>query len=344
MGFSKSRVKIICGITLFLLFFKEGLALAAPEPSDKDIPNVIIITLSGVRNSESIADTTHQYMPNLWNNMRVEGTVYANLVCLDQEFHMPALDAINTGRNWHIYCKIDTPSIFQYVRKKYSLPLNKLWSVKQYWHTRTYYSCAGYMNDTYPSEVPLTLVTTPELEALFTKQERLFVKSFKKLWDDFQSFRAYMWDSLDEVYYRFFKKIVREFQPKMIQLAMGGVETGHYDTFARYALSLKRSDEMIFEIWQMIQNDPFYKNNTYLIVCPDGARNLYYMHHTENPHNNPGRVWMYIYGPDIKKGMTINRPVYHRDIFATLAYIMDVKTHPNEGKALKDCFSHFNIR
>jgi len=49
-------------------------------------------------------------------------------------------------------------------------------------------------------------------------------------------------------------------------------------------------------------------------------------------------VWMYIYGPDIKKGKTISRQIEHTDIFATLAYLTGVSAPNTEGKVLKDAF------
>ena len=61
-------------------------------------------------------------------------------------------------------------------------------------------------------------------------------------------------------------------------------------------------DREINEIMDIIKTDPFYKDNTYLIVSPDHDRNTYYMQH--NLYNNKP-VWLYIYGPDIKKGTVI---------------------------------------
>jgi hypothetical protein len=321
-------------LIISLLFFKESHAAGAAE---KDIPNIFILVLSGVRNSESISDPTHQYIPNLWGKMRKEGVFYTDLVCVDQEFHMPAVNAINTGQNQSIYFKIDAPSIFQYVRKKYALPQNKLWAIKEFCDCGNYYKTDGYAEDSAPSALPLDLRTSPEIEAIFTKQELSFANSFRGSSKN-TGLRVNIWDSIDEVFYRLVKKVTLEFKPKMLEFAMGGIDSAHYDTFARYVLSLKRSDEMVFEIWQMIQNDSFYKDNTYLIVCPDHSRNTYYQHHTQNAHDEPSHTWMYIYGPRIKKGTLIRRPIFHRDIFATLAYIMDVETLPNKGRVLKDCF------
>jgi arylsulfatase A-like enzyme len=120
---------------------------------------------------------------------------------------------------------------------------------------------------------------------------------------------------------------------------MAGVETAHYDTFGRYVISLKHCDNNIYGIWKMIQEDPEYKDNTYLFVCPDHSRNVYYMQHTENVYDDPSRVWMYVYGPGVKKGAVIKRKINHTDIFATLCAIFKIDAKSASGRVLKDCLS-----
>lgn len=144
------------------------------------------------------------------------------------------------------------------------------------------------------------------------------------------------WDINEEVCYQAVKSILKVYKPKILHFVMDGVDSAHYDTFGRYVLAIKDTDQRLFEIWEFIQNDPFYKDNTYLFVALDHSRDRYYMHHMEYDSTRQG--WLYVYGPNVKKGIKINRPLYHIDIFATVAYIMNLKTHPTKGKVLKDCF------
>jgi len=343
MNLYKLIFKIIFIIFIvFSLFFKENLSLYAKKISDKKIPNIIIIMLNGVRNIESIEDPTHQYIPNLWNKMRREGVLYTNLVNLNSEFHVPAADAVITGKNYPFYRRINTPSIFQYIRKKYALPANRLWSIGNWYYNDRVYEADDYSKDTYPSQMSMPqLKLSAELESVLTKQETMFIEFFKEFrrLEIIKSLYFYIhWDSMDEVYYRVFKRVIEKFKPKFIFYMPMATDSAHYGTFSRYTLALKHNDERIFEIWQMINRDPFYKDNTYLVVCPDHGRNLYYRHHNENTYNNPSSVWMYIYGPDIKKGVIVDRIVHHIDIFSTLAYIMDIETEASEGRILQDCF------
>jgi len=113
----------------------------------------------------------------------------------------------------------------------------------------------------------------------------------------------------------------------------------HYDSYSRYVLTLKMDDEIIYGIWRMIQTDPFYKDNTYLFVCPDDERNAYYRYHDSNARDNPCHVWLYAFGPGVKKGVTVSRPIYHIDIFSTVARIMKTNAPPIDSKVLSEVFS-----
>ena len=43
---------------------------------ERKMPNIVIITFAGLRNSESIDEPAHQYIPHIWNQMLKEGTFY----------------------------------------------------------------------------------------------------------------------------------------------------------------------------------------------------------------------------------------------------------------------------
>jgi hypothetical protein len=337
-----NRVLIIFSVVLIL----SGSHLSCGvKDKSQEVPNVIIVMLSGVRNSESINDPEHQYMPYLWNKMKDQGTFYSNLLTNDHEFHMPAAAAVVNGVNQMGCCDIQAPTIFQYLRKKYGWPADKTWIIGR-WENgegQAYYTTNQYGAETYPAELPINMNVAPKIKSIFSGRSVNFIEKFhKEIGLSRSLFYASNWDSISEQMFTLFKKVIKLKNPKMIEFILNGTESGHYDTYARYVLSLKRSDEMIYEIWQMIQTNPYYKDHTYLIVCPDHERDLYYMDHGLNTFNNRSRVWMYIYGPDIKKGATIDRRVYHTDIFATVAHIMNVKTHKTTGRVLKDAFVDLN--
>lgn len=337
-----NQVLAICGIVCLLCTITYN--LCAQNTPKETCPNIIIVTLSGVRNIESIEDPTHQYIYHFWNYMRKEGVLYNNLINVNFEFHMPTVCAINFGISSpcsYFKMKASVPSILQYVRKRYNYPAYKLWTIGHWDRTAFESATHDYSQDTFPcafSSARKNVIVSDELKDLLTKQELIFLKKFPSMTERTPGGFPY-WDSVGRIHYQVFKKILSAFKPKLVHYIMSDVEGAHCDTYSRYVLALRTSDEMIFELWTWIQNDPFYKNNTYLIVNVDHARDLYYAQHNEDACGSTSRVWMYIYGPNVKKGIVIDRPIQHIDIFATVAYLMDVKTHPTKGAILKEAFA-----
>ena len=306
----------------------------------KELPNVIILTLSGVRNSDSIDDPTHQYIPNLWFKLFKDGVVYDNLIDRNYEFHMPVVHMINTGLYYPYIARIRAPSIFQYVRKRYHLPATKLWLIDG-WLLKSdgVFKTREYGDDTYCEFASMAQFTkiNMELKRILSDQELAFGKEYEDVLAP-RTPKWPHWEASSKITFLFFKRILLNYKPKLVHYIMNGPETAHYDSYGKYVQLLLETDKMIKEIIDLINNTSFYKNNTYLIISVDHSRNDYYMDHTIHSPDNPSRVWMFIYGPNVKKGIRIKREVSHADIFATVAYLMNVTTHPNEGKVLSDCF------
>lgn len=285
--------------------------------------------------------------------MLAQGTLYTNLINLNLFFHQPSAQAINTGLAMPLYTKLKVPSIFQYVIKQCRLPADKVWSVG-HWNTdeTIYYINQEYDDSTIPNLVMFTSVF-PGAKNVLSKPELNSLKAIEKLsaqdiplsgalWGGQSkrsriSFLRTFWDANNELRCRIAKKILKNYKPKFLHLVMDGVDCAHYDTFVRYVLAIKVADESVFEIWKYIQSDPFYKDNTYLFVTSDHGRDRHYSQHSE--YDSTRHTWLYVYGPKIKKDIKIGWAVYHTDIFATIAHILNLKTHPIEGKVLEDCFS-----
>jgi len=95
---------------------------------------VIVIFGAGVRNSETISDPQHIYIPNLWNKLKPQGALYTNLYNMGKLVHVTAMVSIITGnwawRNWGkgIDWKKDAfinPTIFEYFRKAHNLSIEE---------------------------------------------------------------------------------------------------------------------------------------------------------------------------------------------------------------------------
>ncbi|MFA5005198.1 MAG: hypothetical protein WC561_03610 [Candidatus Omnitrophota bacterium] len=339
----RACIFLIRPAVLSLVFFLgQGLACAAAE--GQKMPNIVIITFAGLRNSESIDDPTHQYMPHIWNQMRKEGTFYNNLASVNMAFHVPSLSAIISGRKYASFIEtLYAPSLAQYLRKKTKLPKTKFWEVNIWtMNDRVCVNCPGFGEETYPAFIGfMGIDCSQEFIYVATWQLKEFMRRYKDILNSQPLGHPRLpfychWDSLP--FYEAIQVIVKQFHPVYIDYMISDVESAHFGTFSEYVLALKKSDEEIYRIWNLIKEDPFYKDNTYFIVTVDHTRNAYYMQHNDFTKADRMPVWMYIYGPGIKKGKTISRQIEHTDIFATLAYLCGVTAPQTEGKVLEDAF------
>ncbi|MBU1864544.1 MAG: hypothetical protein KKH94_12865 [Candidatus Omnitrophica bacterium] len=323
-----------------LRFSFPRFTLFAPKRCGKDgyekNPNVIIVTLAGVRAAESIIDRYFQYMSNIFGVMCKEGVLYTHVKDPNYHFHDPTYRSIISGKQAYFYSPtvgLTVPSLFQYVRKQYALPATKTWAIGYWTKAASYCKTKMYRANTFPCYYSPGNGISQAGKMLLTREERGEDESYVNAknictWA--------FWDSQSVLQYKIVKRIMYRYKPKLVHFALNSTDCAHYGTFGRYSVALKEADKEIFDIWNMIQEDPYYKNRTYFLVGPDHIRNLYYMHHTQYREND--HSWIYIFGPRVKENETINRPVYQIDLFATVAHIMDVKTHKSDGEVLWDCF------
>lgn len=309
--------------------------LSAQEPDE--LPNVIIVTFSGLGNEESLSDAHHQLIPDLYNDLFREGTLYTNLINLNYPFHMPVIKSINTGDTYErIEGKLKHCSIFQYIRGKYAWPPEKLWLIGE-WYNCTVKVSDACGSDTFPSvlEVGSGQFKITSTAALSQQQKKLVETSRAVMGNSGQ---WPQWSTTGLVQFEVLKKILAHDRPKLVHYIANDVEVGHYHNYGSYLLAVKSINDQIKYLWDYIRSDEFYKDKTYLIVNVDHVRDKYFKEHEERRVIDQP-VWLYIYGPDVKKGQQIGRPIYHPDIFATVAYLFGVQTHETKGKVLEDCFT-----
>jgi hypothetical protein len=312
------------------------------ENASVDLPRVIAVTISGgVRNEDTIDDPKGQFIPHLKEEIFKKGCLYTNLVDLNWQSHMPPISAIFTGRTYAWAYTLRMPSIFQYIRKKYGLPSEKLWSLGHDDTDLVYLKKDGFLEDTFPSCFNMKNEASADTWSLFSSDR------IKELEESVEAYLAATeggffywprWDVVAGARRLLLEEIMEEFKPLFLHLAIRDVESAHYGTRGRYFLSIRRADAFIKYIWDFIQKDPFYSGKTYLIISSDHTRNKYYMHHNEGLFEDSSPVWLYIYGPKIKSGVEIDREIHHVDIFATLAWLYKLKVHENHGKILRDSF------
>ena len=123
--------------------------------------------------------------------------------------------------------------------------------------------------------------------------------------------------------------------PRILYIDLGdNDEFGHAGDYADYLDAAHYADRMFKEIWTAIQADPFYKDNTDLLIFPDHGRGLgagWTSHGSEMPHSN--ETYFLAMGPNIpaKGEVKTAGQVYQQQYAQTIAMLLGLHftaTHP----------------
>ena len=144
----------------------------------------------------------------------------------------------------------------------------------------------------------------------------------EKLANEIQHYEPKIWgdgERLDATTYALAKSYISARHPKVVYLDLADTdEYGHEDKYDFYLDATKNIDAMIGSLWNYLQNDPFYKGKTALVVMTDHGRgegNQWTSHGASIPHAND--TWMIAIGPGIKPlGELKNSGQIYQDQFA----------------------------
>lgn len=141
--------------------------------------------------------------------------------------------------------------------------------------------------------------------------------------------------------YAIAKTYIAANHPKMVYIDFADPDdlahAGQYDSYLDAAHYL---DAMIGNLWTAMQADPFYKDNTTFIICPDHGRGLgdqWTSHGTSAEHSN--ETWLIAIGPDtFPSGEMKNTPqIYQDQIAQTIANLLGFtfKAEHSVGEPIK---------
>lgn len=328
-------------------------------------PNIFLITLDGVRWQEvftgmdtallhstytrdkdglaqkfsgtSPEESRGKIMPFFWNTIAKEGQLYGNRTKVSKVdltnkmlFSYPGYNEILTGRaddaridnNDKIYNKNVTVLERAHNQKAYSgkVAAFSSWDVFPY-----------IINDQ-RSGVP---VNGGYMEATGNLNE-------KERWlNDMQTQAPVLWESvrLDVFTHHYAKEYVKKNRPKVVYISYGETDDfAHDGQFDFYMKSLHNTDAFIADLWQYVQQDAFYKDNTYFIISTDHGRgdgvqegSKWTSHGTDV--EGAEHSWLAVLGPQVKPlGETENVQLYATQIAPTMMKLLGLAPFP--GKPL----------
>lgn len=117
-----------------------------------------------------------------------------------------------------------------------------------------------------------------------------------------------IWENvrLDVFTHHFAKEYIKKNHPELLYVSYGETDDfAHAGLFDLYIKSLRNTDALIRDLWQYVQQDPFYKNSTYFIITTDHGRgkgiqeNSKWTDHGKDVEG-ANQTWMAILGPNVK--------------------------------------------
>lgn len=144
----------------------------------------------------------------------------------------------------------------------------------------------------------------------------------------------------DELTFFITREIMREFAPRLILVNFWDMDVAHWGSYSLYLQAITRTDRVTGMLWDEIQANPKYKDNTTVLILPElgrdgdqNASNGFLNHRTGDPSCR--ELWLLALGGGVPVGET-DRPVAHVDVAATVAELLGVGLAPVTGKLLRE--------
>ena len=322
------------------------LTLAHPVLAKPLTRNLVLITLDGVRTEEIFAGldeviashaatqtysdiapvrerfggTTPQarreaLMPVLWGKLVPQGVIFGNRelgsAMRTQNpycFSAPGYTEMLTGAPRADVTTNDIrryahPTALEMVARKLQLPLG---AVAQIGSWDGFASAAASGDD-----IILTTGAFDALPARFSTPEADTLAGLRRdvlgLWEE---------GSEDVLSFRIAEAYIRANNPRLTWIGLGNSDDwAHADRYDRLLVYLNRVDHLIGELWDALQANPRYRNQTTLIITTDHGRGLTEKDWSEHDCSIPGSEWIWamVVGPDTPAtGEARNTPELHQ--------------------------------
>lgn len=183
-----------------------------------------------------------------------------------------------------------------------------------------------YVLNTKKNKIYVNAGNYPVLKTNPTQTQLQILENQKKV--------TFIWPRVrfDAFTHQFAMDALRNSKPKLLLIGYGETDDyAHMQKYDAYLNSAHNNDNMIKEIWEFIQGDPFYKDQTTLIITTDHGRGYgtdWGSHKPKIKGSDEG--WLVILGPGNLKFNPNDKGLYYvNQIAATIVTLMDLQYKPN---------------
>lgn len=294
--------------------------------------NCFIIVMNGVRYHDAFGDKNHLYIDNIWNKLRPRGTICTRFVNGGLTFPIPSQMSLLTGV-WHIFenplsenIRPAFPTLFEYWNEAVKDSGNHVYFAS---------NDARYEIMTCSNHADFGAPYAPVFE--FSNDDGL---------------------NQNSIYEKALPYIL-ENRPSFIYLSLGsggggGTEAdmhaddcmlpgekdacGGETLLNDYYESIIQMDAIVYDLWDRIQQEKQYKNNTLFIVLSSHGRHTDDFHSYGDKSKGCTQLYMLAVGPGVKKGFVSKKKRTLIDVCKTAGVLTGIPTPHAKGNVMSELF------
>jgi hypothetical protein len=279
--------------------------------------NVIIVVVDGARYTETWSLPSHPFIPNR-SGLLDKGVLCSNFYNNGYTFTNAGHTAMCTG-------------VYQFINNSGS-EYPQYPSIFQYW-----------LRDKRKSSDKAWIVTSKDKLAILADcQDPEWQGKYKPNTDCGNSGLGSGY-RLDSITFNRAKNILTTNHPGLMLINFKEPDmSAHANDSVAYLKGIMDTDYYVRLIWELIQNDNTYKDQTTLIVTNDHGRHTAghldgFISHSDNCEGCR-HIEFFAIGPDFKRNYIISKPYEQVDIANTISELLDLNMLTAKGKVIKDIF------
>lgn len=143
----------------------------------------------------------------------------------------------------------------------------------------------------------------------------------------------------DEFTFLVSSEVMKRFAPSFLTVTFSDMEVAHFGSYSLHLAGIRTVDRLVFELWNLVQQLPAYKDKTTLFILPefgrdmDGSTTNGFFNHRQ-PSESTRLTWMLCLGDAVRTPHTFENPIEQTDICPTIARLFELEKLDLPGKPI----------
>lgn len=321
------------------LFLTVSSASSKEFTADLHAKYLFIIVANGIRYDDALGNENHLYTENIWSKLRPLGTVCTKFYNRELTYPIPAQMSLLTGV-WHILenpvsenIRPAVPTLFEYWNKKAGGTFSYFASSKKKLEMA---SCSEHevygtaYAPVFETNADTSVDTSFEEGKLEVKENAIYEKALSYIFDRHPSFVYLNLGSGrgDELFL-----YPHECQAKDAKDSCGGAAM-----LNAYYESIILIDAIVYDLWDRIQHDETYKDQSVFLFLSDHGRHTNDFHGFGDDCRGCQQLNFLLIGPGVKNNFISKKERTLIDVCRTMGKLFDMPTPFAKGNIMKELF------